>query len=72
MMVRNCELDRLEAKRETVRKEINRLMKRKDYYSNIEVYKRVSALTGLECYLTYRIEALYDRVNSIYDEDNLV
>ena len=67
-MAQYREIERLEWKREKVRKEINRLMKRKDYYDDINVYKRVSALTGLECYLTYSIETIENKIRNITDE----
>lgn len=57
-MYYNYKLEEAMAKRNKVRAEINKLMKRKDYYNNNNLYRKVSALTNFETYLTYVIEEL--------------
>lgn len=72
MMIHNELLNKLESERDDIRKEVKELMLREDYDTNEMLYKRVSALTGLEMYLTYRIEVLLDEISKVYNEDYLV
>ena len=72
MMIHNELLNKLESERDSIRKEVKELMLREDYDTNEMLYKRVSALTGLEMYLTYMIEVLLDEINKVYIEDYLV
>jgi hypothetical protein len=68
-MMTNYDYKRLVEKRDMVRKEIYTIMKRKDYYTNPDAYKRVRGLTGLESYLTYQIEGMEEKFNRIYAEE---
>lgn len=65
-MMTNYDYKRLVERRDRIRKEICTIMKRKDYYTNQEAYKRVRGLTGLESYLTYQIEVMEDEFSSIH------
>lgn len=67
-MMKIYNLYNLEEKRERCRKEINTLMRRRDYYTDSSLYDRVKALTGLEMYLTYSIEKMKDELDSIDDK----
>lgn len=64
----NFNLVSLNTKRDRVRKEINRIMNSKDYYTDNSKYERVKALTGLETYLTYSIEKMEQRISDVNDK----
>lgn len=72
MTIRNSKLDELETKRDNVRAEIRKLMRRKDYYTDDKLYKKVAALTGLEVYLTYQIETAVTEIESMKISDDCV
>lgn len=72
MVVFNDELNRLEEKRDKVRKEVSNIMRSTEYYKNNDLYERVKALTGLEVYLSYRIEVLKEKLESMTYGENLV
>ena len=68
-MMTNYDYKRLVERRDRIRKEICTIMKRKDYYTNPDAYKRVRGLTGLESYLTYQIEGMEEKFDRIYAEE---
>lgn len=65
----NSKLEKLTETRERVRKDINKMMKRGDYYYNSRLYEKVSALTGLEEYLTFCIEEMEGKIANIKSDD---
>ena len=69
-MINNYDYKKLLERRDRVRNEIYTIMKRKDYYTNPDAYKRVRGLTGLESFLTYQIEGMEAKFNSIYPEEH--
>ena len=65
----NSKLEKLTETRERVRADINKMMKKKDYYYNSKLYEKVSALTGLEEYLTFCIEDMEGKIANINSDD---
>jgi len=64
----NTRLEHLIATRERVRKDINKLMKSHDYYTNSSKYDKVRGLTGLETYITSCIEDIERRIAKLDDD----